>query len=70
MGIGKFFKLGSNVAKVFLPGGAGAIIDIVNESISDKGDPNNEAALKALAETVAALTEKVEELEKKCGEKD
>lgn len=65
MGIGKFFKLGSNVAKVFLPGGAGAIIDIVNASIDDKNDPNNEDALKALAETVAELTAKVEKLEGK-----
>lgn len=64
MGIGKFLKLGSNVAKVFLPGGAGVIIDIVNQSIDDKGDPNNEAALKALAETQAEIIERLQKLEK------
>jgi hypothetical protein len=53
----KFIKPGTMIAKVFLPGAAGTVLDIVTESIADPADANNEAALKVLAEAVDAQSE-------------
>lgn len=66
----KAVKIGTSVGKVFLPGGVGKVLDVVNESIGDKNDPQNEGALKVLAEVndeqteaILALHERVKKLE-------
>lgn len=51
----KGVKIGTSVGKVVLPGGAGKILDVVNQSINDKNDPHNEQALKALAEQIKEM---------------
>lgn len=68
------FKIGSAVGKPFLPGAAGSILDIVNNSIEDKDDPANAAASKALAERVEmlknatlALHDRIKVLERRAG---
>lgn len=52
--MGKFdvkslINMGTGVGKLFLPGSAGQILDIVNKNIQDSGDPANAEGLKALA---------------------
>ena len=68
----KAVKIGTGVGKVFLPGGVGKVLDVVNSSISNEKDPNNEVALKTLAEindqqteAILALHERVKKLEGK-----
>ena len=70
----KGVKIGSGIAKVFVPGGAGQIIDIVNKSIDNDDDPQNTEALKEMAESIKQLTEvaeiqeaRIRELEKRAG---
>lgn len=75
MGLGKFkdiFKVGSGVAKIFVPGSVGSILDAVNKGIDDTDDPANAEAIKALAAdndeqtaAILALHERVKKLEKK-----
>ncbi|HEV7698652.1 MAG TPA: hypothetical protein VGO43_00340 [Pyrinomonadaceae bacterium] len=45
-------KIGTAVAKPFAPGAVGSVLEAVNSSIQDKGDVQNEGALKALANRV------------------
>lgn len=62
MGLGKFariLKMGSGIAKPFIPGGASSILDIVNQSIDDKGDEGNTKGLKALAEEVEEMSQAI-----------
>lgn len=68
----KAVKIGTSIGSMVLPGGVGKILDVVNKSIEDKNDPNNEEALKALAEVndeqsqaILALHERLEKLEGK-----
>lgn len=51
----KAVKIGSGVAKVFVPGAVGKVLDEVNKGLEDKNDPANEAAIKALANKVVEL---------------
>lgn len=66
----KAIKIGTSVGSMVAPGGVGKILDVVNKSIADKEDPNNETALKTLAEVndeqtqaILALHERVKKLE-------
>ena len=58
----KGVKVGTEIGKIFVPGGVGKILDVVNKSISDKDDPANETALKALAAENAKQAEQIAEL--------
>lgn len=58
----KAVKIGTSVGSVVAPGGVGKILDAVNKSIDDKDDPNNEAALKTLAEVNERQTGEINEL--------
>lgn len=58
----KAVKIGTSVGSVVLPGGVGKILDAVNKSIDDKDDPNNETALKALAEENSRQSSEIKEL--------
>lgn len=58
----KGVKIGVDIGKVFVPGGAGKILDVVSKSIGDPGDPANESALKALAAENAKQAEQIAEL--------
>lgn len=55
----EILAIGSAVAKPFVPGGVNSILDAVNKGIADKGDPNNEAVLKTLAEVNDQQTEAI-----------
>jgi len=44
------FKVASGIAKPFVPGIGGSILDVVNSSIENHNDPGNSEGLKALAE--------------------
>lgn len=64
------FKIGSGVAKVFVPGGVGKVLDVVNAGLNDDNDPANTESLKALAadndeqtQAILALHERVKALE-------
>lgn len=46
------FKIGAAVAKPFVPGAAGSILEAVTKSLDDTDDVQNVGALKALAERV------------------
>lgn len=59
------FKIGSTVAKPFAPGGIGTLLDLVNAGLEDKDDPENQAAIMAVATAVAQLDERLQELEGK-----
>jgi hypothetical protein len=68
----KVVKVGLPVAKVFVPGGVGQVLDVVNKSIADDSDPANEEALRTLAkvndeqtEAILALHARVKKLEGK-----
>ena len=58
----KGVKIGTEVGKVFVPGGAGKILDVVNKSIDDNDDPANADALKALAAVNKEQSEQIAEL--------
>jgi len=73
---GKFkdiFKIGSGVAKVFVPGGVGKVLDVVNQGLdNDDASIANADALKALAadndeqtQAILALHERLKILEAK-----
>lgn len=51
----KAVKIGSGVAKIFVPGPVGKVLDEVNKGLDDKNDPANESAIKALANKVVEL---------------
>lgn len=55
----EIFKIGSGVAKIFVPGSVGSVLDVVNKSLSDKDDPANADAIKALAGHIEELTQAV-----------
>lgn len=48
-------NIGTAVAKPFVPGAAGSILDAVTKSINDANDPQNVEGLKALAHRVDEL---------------
>ncbi len=52
-----FARIGASVGGLLAKGKAKSVLDIVNRGIADKGDPANEAPLRALGEVVDALTE-------------
>lgn len=58
----KGVKVGTEIGKIFAPGGVGKILDVVNRSIADNDDPANESALKALAAENAKQAEQIAEL--------
>lgn len=58
----KGVRAGTEIGKIFAPGGVGKILDVVNRSIADEDDPNNAAALKALAEVNKQQSEQIAEL--------
>jgi hypothetical protein len=72
---GKFkeiLAIGSAVAKPFVPGGVGSVLDAVNKGINDKKDPLNVEVLRKLAAdndeqtaAILALHERVKKLEAK-----
>jgi hypothetical protein len=55
----KIVKIGTGIAKVFVPGGVGKILDVVNDNIEDESDPANTESLKALAEVNDEQTEAI-----------
>ena len=68
----KIVKVGTAISKPFVPGAVGSVLDEVTKSIEDKGDPQNEGALKTMAEVndqqteaILALHERVRKLEQK-----
>ena len=61
----KWVKIGTGVAKVVVPGGAGNILDIINKNIADDSDPTNEGSLKVLAEVNDQQTEAILALHKR-----
>lgn len=70
--LGDIFKIGAGVAKPFIPGVGGSILDAVTKSLNDKDDPENREALITLAHrcdeleaAVLVLHERVKKLEKK-----
>lgn len=75
MGFGKFakiFKTASGMAKPFVPGAAGSVLDIVNKSIANPHDEHNIEGLQALAEhveemgqAILILNDRLEALENK-----
>lgn len=58
----KGVKVGTEIGKIFVPGGVGKILDVVNRSIKDAADPDNHVALKALAKVNAEQTGQIAEL--------
>lgn len=68
----KILKIGSTVARPFIPGGVGTILDVVTANIEDKSDLTNNEGLKTvagnvddLAQAILALHERVKVLEAK-----
>jgi hypothetical protein len=68
----KAVTIGVDVGKLFVPGAAGKVLDVVSKSIADKNDPTNAEGLKAVAEVndqqteaILALHERVRKLEGK-----
>lgn len=61
----KGIKIGSGIGKTFLPGGVGKVLDIVNQNISDDADPQNEGALKHLAEVDDEIIEALKDHERR-----
>lgn len=66
----KAVKIGSGVAKVFVPGAVGKVLDEVNKNL--ESDPTNTKAIEALAKdnddqtaALLALHERVKRLEAK-----
>jgi hypothetical protein len=66
----KAVKIGSGVAKVFVPGAVGKVLDEVNKNL--ESDPTNTKAIEALAkdndeqtQAILALHERVKKLENK-----
>ncbi len=66
----KAVKIGSGVAKVFVPGAVGKVLDEVNKNL--ESDPTNTKAIEALAKdnddqtaAIMALHERVKRLENK-----
>jgi hypothetical protein len=55
----QIITFGSAVAKPFVPGTVGSILDAVNKGIADKSDPQNEAVLKTLGEVNDQQTEAI-----------
>lgn len=51
----KAVKVGSGVAKIFVPAPVGKVLDEVTKGLDDKNDPANESAIKALANKVVEL---------------
>lgn len=59
----KTAKIGTEVGKLFVPGAAGKVLDIVSKGLDASDDSESmESALKALAGRVDELTANVEEL--------
>lgn len=52
-------KIGTGIGKQFAPPAVGGILDAVTKSIADKGDPQNEGALKVLANRCDELEQAV-----------
>jgi hypothetical protein len=61
----KAVKVGSGIGKVFLPGGVGKVLDIVNANIADDSDPQNEGALKHLADVDDQIIEAMQDHERR-----
>ncbi len=68
----KAVKIGSGVAKVFVPGAAGSVLDAVNKGLEKADDPATAELLKTIAkdndeqtQAILALHERVKKLESK-----
>lgn len=68
----KAVKIGSGVAKVFVPGAAGSVLDAVNKGLDNASDPATAELLKTIAkdndeqtQAILALHERVKKLEGK-----
>jgi hypothetical protein len=57
--ITKIIKIGSGVAKPFVPGSIGDLLDVVNKGLADETDPANEKVLKEMAKVNDAQTEAI-----------
>jgi hypothetical protein len=53
----KALEIGTGVAKVFVPGAAGSVLDAVNKSLNNENDPANADAIKALGKDNAEQDE-------------
>lgn len=58
-------KIGTGVAGQFVPGAGGKILDIVNKSIDDQGDPGNAAGLQHLAKQIEDLVTVAQDQERR-----
>ncbi len=61
----KIAKGGMFVGKLFAPGAFGGIIDLVDDSLENTTDAGNADALKAMAEAIVVLDERLAKLEAK-----
>lgn len=58
----EIFKIGSAVAKPFVPGAVGSVLEGVNEALEKRGPTNAEPALKLIAKVNDEQTADIEEL--------